>query len=59
MGTNFIIVTDVLEGKSYADKVINKALFVRKENARQKVMREINIHRRMSHKNIVEFCGRF
>jgi len=39
----------------YADKVINKDIFKKRPNAREKVDREIQLHRKMVHKNIVKF----
>lgn len=39
----------------YADKVINKDIFKKRPNSREKVEREIKLHRKMVHKNIVKF----
>ena len=39
----------------YADKVINKDIFKKRPNSREKVDREIQLHRKMVHKNIVKF----
>ena len=41
--------------KSFADKVINKEIFINRSNARYKVDREIQLHRIMDHVNIVKF----
>jgi len=41
--------------KSFADKVINKEIFIKRSNARYKVDREIQLHRIMDHVNIVKF----
>eukprot|EP00092_Neocalanus_flemingeri_P017871 GFUD01019336.1.p1 GENE.GFUD01019336.1~~GFUD01019336.1.p1 ORF type:complete len:114 (-),score=25.62 GFUD01019336.1:83-424(-) len=49
-------VTDASTGVNYADKVIsNKAMFARRNSAKHKVEREISLHRKMKHENIVTF----
>jgi len=48
-------VTDMETGVRYADKVISKAMFARRNSAKQKVEREIAIHHKMRHENIVIF----
>ena len=48
-------VTERSSGDKYADKVINKEIFARRANARNKVEREIHLHRKMNHANIVKF----
>jgi len=45
--------------KSFADKVISKAIFQRRSNSKQKVEREINIHRKMKHINVITFHSIF
>ena len=54
-------VTERSSGVRYADKVINKEIFLSKKrrNARDKVQREINLHRMMSHVNIIKFYDSF
>ena len=48
-------VTERGSGISFADKVINKDIFERRSNAREKVDREIQLHRKMDHVNIIKF----
>jgi len=52
-------VTERASGQTFADKVINKEIFVRRTNARDKVEREILLHRRMNHSNIIKFYDFF
>jgi len=46
-------------GLTYADKVISKAMFIRRKSAKHKVEKEITIHRKMRHENIITFHGFF
>ena len=48
-------VVERTSGESFADKVINKEIFVKRANARLKVEREIELHRKMDHVNIIKF----
>ena len=52
-------VTERSTGVYFADKVINKEIFISKKRgkarAKQKVEREIRIHKKMSHVNIIKF----
>jgi len=48
-------VTERSTGIRYADKVINTDILKKRRNAREKVEREIIIHEKMSHVNIVKF----
>ena len=52
-------VQDDSTGISYADKVISKSMFVRKKSTKQKVEREIYLHRKMKHENVITFHGFF
>eukprot|EP00092_Neocalanus_flemingeri_P019813 GFUD01021463.1.p1 GENE.GFUD01021463.1~~GFUD01021463.1.p1 ORF type:complete len:609 (-),score=163.29 GFUD01021463.1:98-1924(-) len=52
-------VTDASTGVNYADKVISKAMFARRNSAKHKVEREISLHRKMKHENIVSFHSFF
>ena len=45
--------------KSFANKVISKAMFKRRNSAKQKVEREISIHRKMKHVNVITFHSFF
>ena len=49
------LVKDEFSSKSFADKVISKAMFKRRNSAKQKVEREISIHRKMKHVNVITF----
>ena len=49
------LVKDEIMSKSFADKVISKAMFKRRKSAKQKVEKEIKIHRRMNHVNVIAF----
>ena len=49
------LVKDESSRKSFADKVISKAMFQRRNSAKQKVEREISIHRKMKHVNVINF----
>ena len=53
------LVRDEATRKSYADKVISKAIFQRKNNSKKKVEREISIHRKMQHVNVITFHSIF
>ena len=44
---------------SFADKVISKAIFKKRVNAKEKVQKEIEIHKRMNHCNIVKIFHSF
>ena len=44
---------------SFADKVISKAIFKKRTNAKEKVQKEIEIHKKMSHCNIVKIFHSF
>ena len=48
-------VTEELTRETFADKVISKAMFARRNSAKHKVEREISLHRKMKHENIVIF----
>ena len=39
----------------FADKVINKEIFKKRPNSREKVDREILLHKKMNHENIIKF----
>ena len=54
-------VTERSSGIRYADKVINKDIFTGKKRrqAREKMDREIRIHKMMSHVNIIKFLHSF
>ena len=43
----------------FADKVINKDIFKKRPNSREKVDREILLHKKMNHKNIIKFYDFF
>ena len=49
------LVTDEATRRSYADKVISKAIFQSRSSSKKKVEREISIHRKMKHVNIITF----
>ena len=53
------LVKEEASKKSFADKIISKAIFQRRNSARQKVEREISLHRRMRHINVINFHGFF
>ena len=46
-------------GSSFADKVINKEMFIKRPYSRVKVEREIKLHQRMNHVNIIRFLEFF
>ena len=52
-------ITEEGSGSSLADKVIDKEMFKEKRNAKEKVEREIKIHRELNHKNVVKFFNFF
>ena len=52
-------IQDESSRENYADKVISKAMFVRKKSTKQKVEREIYLHRKMKHENVITFHGFF
>ena len=52
-------ITEEGSGSSLADKVIDKEMFKEKRNAKEKVEREIKIHRELNHKNLVKFLKFF
>ena len=45
--------------QTFADKVISKALMEKRHKAEEKVKREIEIHRRMDHRHVVQFVTMF
>ena len=49
------LVSEEATKESWADKVISKAMFQRKNSAKKKVEREITIHRKMRHENVIAF----
>jgi len=53
------LVKEEASKKSFADKIISKAIFQRRNSAKQKVQREISLHRRMRHINVINFHGFF
>ena len=52
-------VTETNSNLEFADKVISKNVFKQKENAKEKVEREISIHRKLDHNNVVKFFNYF
>jgi len=44
---------------SFADKIISKAIFSKRTNAKEKVQKEIDIHKLMIHPNVVKFFCSF
>ncbi|KAK4879314.1 hypothetical protein RN001_007460 [Aquatica leii] len=51
-------IIDSTRNRTYAGKIVSKKLMA-KQNQRDKMTQEINIHRSLSHKNIVGFHGFF
>ena len=52
-------VTEAITNRVFADKVINKKVFKEKKNAKEKVEREIMIHRDLRHEQVVTFVRYF
>jgi len=52
-------VTETASGTTFANKVIDKGMFKEKRSAKEKVEREIKIHRELNHKNVVKFFNYF
>ena len=52
-------VTETASGTTFANKVIDKGMFKEKKSAKEKVEREIKIHRQLIHKNVVKFFNYF
>ena len=52
-------VTETASGSTFANKVIDKGMFKEKRSAKEKVEREIKIHRELNHKNVVKFFNYF
>ena len=52
-------VTETASGYTFANKVIDKGMFKEKRSAKEKVEREIKIHRELNHKNVVKFFNYF
>jgi serine/threonine protein kinase len=44
---------------SFADKVINKDIFAKKSSSKEKVKREISLHKDLVHRNVVRFYTHF
>ena len=53
------LVTDQVSGNLFANKVIDKEVFKEKKNAKEKVEREITIHRTLNHNHVVKFISYF
>ncbi|KAF2896488.1 hypothetical protein ILUMI_09691 [Ignelater luminosus] len=51
-------ITDVRNGRAFAGKIVSKKLMA-KQNQREKMTQEINIHRSLAHKHVVGFYGFF
>ena len=52
-------VTEINSNLEFADKVISKNVFKQKKNAKEKVEREITIHRKLDHNHVVKFFNYF
>lgn len=52
-------VTELLSNKCFADKVINREVFARRSTSKDKVKREIMLHKDLIHPNVVGFCHFF
>jgi len=52
-------VTENASRSTFANKVIDKGMFKEKRSAKEKVEREIRIHRELNHKNVVKFFNYF
>ena len=52
-------ITETDSGYILANKVIDKGMFKEKRSAKEKVEREIKIHRELNHKNVVKFFNYF
>ena len=52
-------VTELVTNKSYADKIINREVFARRSTSKDKVKREIMLHKDLLHPNVVSFCHFF
>lgn len=52
-------VTDSRTGKLFADKVIEKRVFKEKRSAKEKVEKEITLHRQLDHRHVVKFLRHF
>ena len=52
-------VTELVTNKCFADKVINREVFARRSTSKDKVKREIMLHKDLIHPNVVGFCHFF